>query len=104
MTLRNPGARAPFDLDVSSEPAGIRATLGGVESGGFAKPPDTPTSIEIYRRRARLRQALVRVDEAIELASAPVAAAAEPTVFGLERLRDDLLIALWLTELGLSSR
>jgi hypothetical protein len=51
-----------------------------------------------------LRQALATVDEAIELANAHVAASAEPTAFGLERLRDDLLIALWLTELGLSSR
>lgn len=51
-----------------------------------------------------MRQALATVDEAIELANAHVAARAEPTAFGLERLRDDLLIALWLTELGLSSR
>jgi hypothetical protein len=76
----------------------------GVESRDSAKRQDAPTSIDIYRRRARLRQALATVDEAIELANAHVAARAEPTAFGLERLRDDLLIALWLTELGLSSR
>jgi hypothetical protein len=48
---------------------------------------------------------LVTVDEAIALASARSAAeGGEPTIFGLEQFRDDLLIALWLTELGLSSR
>jgi hypothetical protein len=75
-----------------------------VESGDSVERQDTPTSIDVYRRRSRLRQALAAVDEAIELASGHVAAEAEPTVFGLERLRDDLLIALWLTELGLTTR
>jgi len=51
-----------------------------------------------------LRRALEAVDEAIKLANAHIGAEAEPTVFGLERLRDDLLIALWLTELGLPGR
>ena len=75
-----------------------------MESGDFVERQDAPTPIDLYRRRSRLRQALAAVDEAIELASAHFAAEAEPTVFGLERLRDDLLIALWLTELGLSTR
>ena len=60
--------------------------------------------MDAYRRRARLRRALEAVDQAIELANAHIGAEAEPTVFGLERLRDDLLIALWLTELGLPGR
>jgi hypothetical protein len=76
-----------------------------MESGnetGFGKPP---VPIDIYRRRARLRHALVTVEEAIALANAQRAAdGGVPTIVGLEQLRDDLLIALWITQLGLSSR
>jgi hypothetical protein len=76
-----------------------------MESGNEAGSGTPPVPIDIYRRRARLRHALVTVDEAIALASARCAAEGEePTIFGPEQFPDDLLIALWLTELGLSSR
>ena len=61
--------------------------------------------MDVYRRRARLRHALVTVEEAIAVAEAQRDAdGGKPTIFGLEQLRDDLLIALWLTQLGLANR
>ena len=45
------------------------------------------------------------VEEALALADAQRGAeGGKPTIFGLEQLRDDLLIALWLTQLGLANR
>ena len=75
-----------------------------MESEGSLRRYEAPISIEIYRRRARLRRALGTIDEAIELARARVGAGAEPTLAGLEQMRDDLQIALWLAELGISRR
>jgi hypothetical protein len=76
-----------------------------MESGNEAGSGNPPVPIDIYRRRARLRHALVTVEEAMALANAQRAAdGGKPTIFGLEQLRDDLLIALWITQLGLANR
>ena len=45
------------------------------------------------------------VEEALALAEVQRGVdGGKPTIFGLEQLRDDLLIALWLTQLGLANR
>jgi hypothetical protein len=76
-----------------------------MESGNEAGSGNPTVPIDIYRRRARLRHALVTVEETIALVNAQRAAdGGKPTVFGLEQLRDDLRMALWITQLGLSSR
>ena len=64
-----------------------------VESG------PSPTPIDVYRRRAQLRHALVTVEAAIMLRGPD---SSEPA--DLEGLREDLLAALWLTEILLSKQ
>ena len=76
-----------------------------MESGNEAGSEKPPVPMDVYRRRARLRHALVTVEEAIAVAEAQRDAdGGKPTIFGLEQFRDDLLIALWLTQLGLANR
>lgn len=65
-----------------------------VESGPSPKP------IDVYRRRAQLRYALVTVEAAIILSGEYGQDSSEPAY--LEGLRQDLLAALWLTEILLS--
>jgi hypothetical protein len=76
-----------------------------VESGNETGSEKPPVPLDVYRRRARLRHALVTVEEALALAEVQRGVdGGKPTIFGLEQLRDDLLIALWLTQLGLANR
>ena len=76
-----------------------------MESGNEAGSEKPPVPMDVYRRRARLRHALVTVEEALALAEAQRDAdGGKQTIFGLEQLRDDLLIALWITQLGLANR
>ncbi len=76
-----------------------------MESGNEAGSEKPPVPMDVYRRRARLRHALVTVEEALALAEAQRDAdGVKPTIFGLEQFRDDLLIALWITQLGLTNR
>ncbi len=76
-----------------------------MESGNEAGSEKPPVPMDVYRRRARLRHALATVEEALALAEAQREAdGVKPTIFGLEQLRDDLLIALWITQLGLANR
>ena len=60
----------------------------------------SPAPIDVYRRRAQLRHALVTVEAAIMLRCESGPDSSEPT--DLEGLREDLLAALWLTEIVLS--
>jgi hypothetical protein len=61
-----------------------------------------PTPLDFYRRRVQLRHALVTVEAAIALREERTPAESEPAPVDLERLREDLLVALWLTEVLLS--
>jgi hypothetical protein len=61
-----------------------------------------PTPLDFYRRRVQLRHALVTVEAAIALREERTPAESEPTPADLEGLREDLLVALWLTEVLLS--
>jgi hypothetical protein len=65
-----------------------------VESG------PSPAPIDVYRRRAQLRHALVTVEAAIMLKGECDLDSSEPANLG--GLREDLLAALWLTEILLS--
>jgi hypothetical protein len=56
--------------------------------------------IDVYRRRAQLRYALVTVEAAIMLSGEYGQDSSEPAY--LEGMREDLLAALWLTEIMLS--
>jgi len=69
------------------------------ESQGVQSAP-SPTSLDLYRRRVQLRHALVAVESAIVLKEERAPEDAEPV--NLEGLRQDLLVALWLTEVLLS--
>ena len=60
-----------------------------------SRPP--PARIDVYRRRAQLRYALVTVEAAIMLRGEGGPDSSEPD--NLEGLREDLLVALWLTEI-----
>jgi len=60
----------------------------------------SPAPIDVYRHRAQLRQALLTVEEAIVLRGECGPDSSEPV--NLEGLRDDLLAALWLTEILLA--
>jgi hypothetical protein len=60
----------------------------------------SPTSIDVYRRRLQLRHALVTVEAAIALRDEPGSDRSDTV--DLEGLREDLLVALWLTEILLS--
>ena len=60
----------------------------------------SPTPIDVYRRRAQLRHALVTVEAAIMLRGECDPESPEPA--DLEGLREDLLAALWLTEILVS--
>ena len=60
----------------------------------------SPTPIDVYRRRAQLRHALVTVEAAIMLRGDSGPDRSEPA--DLEGLREDLLAALWLTEILLT--
>jgi hypothetical protein len=62
----------------------------------------SPTPIDVYRRRAQLRYALVTVEAAIMLSGEYSQDSSEPAY--LEGLREDLLAALWLTEILLSKQ
>ena len=61
-----------------------------------------PAPIDVYRRRLQLRHALVTVEAAIALRDEPGAGSSETD--NLEGLREDLLVALWLTEALLAKR
>jgi hypothetical protein len=61
-----------------------------------------PTPIELFRRRRELRGALVTVDAAIALRNERGPRGAETVDF--DGLREDLLVALWLTEAQLARR
>jgi hypothetical protein len=71
--------------------------LSGNPEDVESKP--SPTPIDVYRRRAQLRYALVTVEAAIMLRGPD---SSEPA--DLEGLREDLLAALWLTEILLSKQ
>jgi hypothetical protein len=71
--------------------------LSGNPEDVESKP--SPTPIDVYRRRAQLRYALVTVEAAIMLRGPDSSEAAD-----LEGLREDLLAALWLTEILLSKQ
>jgi hypothetical protein len=58
--------------------------------------------IDVYRRRLQLRHALITVEAAIALRDKP-GAGGSATV-NLEGLREDLLVALWLTDVLLGKR
>ena len=60
----------------------------------------SPTPIDVYRHRTQLRHALVTVEAAIMLRGECGPDSSEPA--NLEGLRDDLLAALWLTEILLA--
>jgi hypothetical protein len=62
----------------------------------------SPTPIDVYRRRAQLRYALVTVEAAIMLRGECGPDSSEAA--SLEGLREDLLAALWLTEILLSKQ
>jgi hypothetical protein len=62
----------------------------------------SPAPIEVYRRRLELSQALVTVEAAIALRDEPYAGSSKAV--RLEGLRDDLRVALWLTENLLAKR
>jgi hypothetical protein len=62
-----------------------------------------PTPLDMYRRRAQLRHALATVEAAIVVDDERIAGGEEPAVANLEGLREDLLVALWLTEVFLSN-
>jgi len=62
----------------------------------------TPAPIDVYRRRLELRHAPVTVEGAIALRDEPGAGGSETV--NLEGLREDLLVALWLTEIVLAKR
>lgn len=72
----------------------MSATLWEVQSA------PSPTPLDLYRRRVQLRHALVAVESAIVLRDERTPEDAEPA--NLEGLRQDLLVALWLTEVLLS--
>jgi hypothetical protein len=76
------------------------ASLGEAQS---MESGHAPTPIDIYRRRAQLRHALATVEAAIVLSDERAACGDEPVVVNLEGLREDLLVALWLTEVLLSN-
>jgi hypothetical protein len=61
----------------------------------------SPTPLDLYRRRVQLRHALVAVESAIVLREER-APEDDPEPVNLEGLRQDLLVALWLTEVLLS--
>jgi hypothetical protein len=75
---------------------------GRIVSGNpeHVEPRPSPTPIDVYRHRAQLRHALVTVEAAIMLKGESGPDSSEPT--NLEGLREDLLAALWLTEILLS--
>jgi hypothetical protein len=60
------------------------------------------TQIDVYRRRVELRHALATVEAAIALRDERGSASSDEV--NLEGLREDLLMALWLTEILLSKR
>jgi hypothetical protein len=62
----------------------------------------SPAPIGVYRRRLQLRQALVTVEAAIALREEPGTGGSETVNLG--GLREDLLVALWLTEGLLAKR
>jgi hypothetical protein len=62
----------------------------------------SPAPIDVYRRRFQLRDALVSVEAAIALRDEPGPRGSESVK--LEGLREDLLVALWLTETQLAKR
>jgi hypothetical protein len=62
----------------------------------------SPAPINVYRRRLQLRQALATVEAAIALREEPGAGGSETVKLG--GLREDLLVALWLTEVVLAKR
>ena len=83
--------------------AGERRSAHGIrQRGGVRKPPGTNR----YLQAAGATEARTGDgQEAMALANAQRAAdGGKPTIFGLEQLRDDLLIALWITQLGLANR
>jgi hypothetical protein len=63
-------------------------------------PRRSPTRIDAYRRRVELRHALTTVEEAIALRDESGSACSA----NLDGLREDLLVALWLTEILLAKR
>jgi hypothetical protein len=77
---------------------------GGISSDNPEDVESTPspTPIDVYRRRAQLRYALVTVEAAIILRGECGPDSSEPA--NLEGLREDLLAALWLTEILLSKQ
>ena len=60
------------------------------------------TPIDVYRRRVELRHALATVEAAIALRGERGSDSSSKV--NLEGLREDLLVALWLTEIPLSKR
>jgi hypothetical protein len=60
----------------------------------------SPVPIDVYRRRAQLRHALVTIEAAIAQRDERDPGGSETV--NLEGLREDLLVALWLTEILLS--
>ena len=62
----------------------------------------SPAPIDVYSRRLQLRHALITVEAAIALRDEPGAGGSETA--NLEGLREDLLVALWLTDVLLGKR